>query len=91
MKIIEIISEEEIKNAVLDDYERKIILSRLTDERFKKKYSMSFKEFEEKNIVKEKRFSWDVEKDAMEWEHAVEGIRYFQEKINRIRETDNGN
>jgi hypothetical protein len=32
---------------------------------------MNFTEFEKKNLVKEKGFSWEVEKDAMEWEHAV--------------------
>jgi hypothetical protein len=35
---------------------------------------MSYKEFEDKNIVKEKGFSWEVEKDEMDWEHALEGI-----------------
>jgi transaldolase len=69
---------------------KKIILYKLTDERLKKKYEMSFNEFEEKNIVKEKNFSWEVEKDAMDWEHAVEGIRHLQEKIDKIKEADNG-
>ena len=52
---------------------------------------MSFEEFEKKNVVKEKGFSWEVERDAMDWEHAVEGIRYIQEKINKIKQADNGN
>jgi hypothetical protein len=51
---------------------------------------MSFKEFEKKNMVKEKNFSWEVEKDAMDWEHAVEGIRHLQEKIDKIKKADNG-
>ena len=47
----------------------------------KKKYGMDFGEFEAHNVVKEKRFSWDVESDAMEWEHAIEGIRYAGQKL----------
>jgi transaldolase len=90
MKILDIVSEKEIKEALLAEYEKKIILYKLTDERLKKKYEMSFNEFEEKNIVKEKDFSWEVEKDAMDWEHAVEGIRHLQEKIDKIKEADNG-
>lgn len=91
MKLLDLIPENEIKDAVLREYEKRLILYRFTDERFKKKYGMSFKKFEGKNIVKEKGFSWEVEKDAMDWEHAVEGIKYLQEKINKIKEIDDGN
>ncbi len=89
MKLLEVVSEKEIKEALLAEYEKKLVLYKLTDERLKKKYKMSFKEFEEKNIVKERDFSWEVEKDAMDWEHAVKGIRHLQEKITKIKESDN--
>ncbi|HHT9137877.1 MAG TPA: hypothetical protein ACFYEK_11640 [Candidatus Wunengus sp. YC60] len=49
---------------------------------------MNFTEFEKKNLVKENGFSWEVEKDAMEWEHAIEGIESLQEKINKIKKAD---
>ncbi len=88
MKIIDLIPDKEIKDAVLNEYKRKLVLYKLTDEQLKKKYGMSCKEFEEKNVVKEKGFSWEVEKDAMDWEHAVEGIRYIQEKITKIKDAD---
>ncbi|OHB47821.1 MAG: hypothetical protein A2099_04175 [Planctomycetes bacterium GWF2_39_10] len=91
MKLVDIIPEKEIKEAVLSEYERRLVLYRLTDEQFKKKYGMNFREFEKKNLVKEKGFSWKVEKDAMEWEHAVEGIVSLQEKINKIKKTDDKN
>jgi len=91
MKLVDIIPEKEIKEAVLSEYERRLVLYRLTDEQFKKKYGMNFTEFEKKNLVKEKGFSWKVEKDAMEWEHAVEGIVSLQEKINKIKKTDDKN
>ena len=90
MKLIDLIPEKEIKDAVLGEYEKRLVLYRFTDERLKKKYGMSFEEFEEKNMVKEKGLSWEVEKDAMDWEHAVESIRYLQEKINKIKESDEG-
>ncbi len=91
MKLLDLIPEKEIEEAVLSEYERKLVLYRLADERLKKKYKMSFKEFDERKMVKEKGFSWEVEKDSMEWEHAVDGIRYLQEKINKIKESDDGN
>ena len=91
MKLIDIIPEKELKEVVLSEYERRLVLYRLTDERFKKKYKMNFTEFEKKNLVRVKDFSWEVEKDAMEWEHAVEGIESLQEKINKIEKADDKN
>ncbi len=46
MKLLDIISEKELKEVVLSEYERRIVLYKLTDERFKKKYGMNFSEFE---------------------------------------------
>lgn len=91
MKLIDIIPEKELKEVVLSEYERRLVLYRLTDERFKKKYKMNFTEFEKKNLVRVKDFSWEVEKDAMEWEHAVEGIESLQGKINKIEKADDKN
>jgi len=85
MKLADLLPEKEIKEAVLSEYEKRLTLFKLTDEKFRKKYGMSFKEFEEKNLVAEKGFSWDVEQDSMNWEHAVEGIRYLEEKIKKIK------
>lgn len=90
MKLLDLVSEKEIKAALLSEYEKKIVLYRLIDERLKKKYGMSFKEFEDKNIVKEKGLSWEVEKDAMDWEHAIEGIRHIQEKMKKVKESVDG-
>ncbi len=91
MKLADLITEKEITEAVLSDYDKKLVLYKFTNERLKKKYGMSFNEFEEKNIVKEKDFSWEVEKDAMDWDHAVEGIRYLEEKIKQIKEIGSEN
>ena len=85
MKLVDLLPEKEIKEAVLREYEKRLVLYKLTDERLKKKYGMNFMEFEKRNIVTEKEFSWEVEQDAMNWEHAVEGIRDIEEKIKKIK------
>ena len=88
MKLLDLIPENELKEAVISDYEKKLVLYKLTDEKLKKKYGMSFKDFEKRNMVKEKGFSWDIENDAMEWEHAVEGIRHLREVLRKIKAND---
>lgn len=86
MKLADLLPEKEIKEAVLSEYEKRLALFKLTDEKFRKKYGMSAQEFEKKNLVAEKGFSWDIEQDSMSWEHAMEGIRYLKDKIKQIKE-----
>ncbi len=88
MKIADIIPEKELKEAVLSESRRKLVIDKLTDESVKKKYGMVFDDFNSHDLVEKKDFSWDVEKDAMEWEHAIEGIRYQQKKIKTLLESD---
>ncbi len=88
MKLLDLIPEEELKAAVLSEYKKRQILYKLTDEQMRKKYSMSLNEFGERNVVKEKNFSWEVENDAMNWEHAIEGLRHLQEKIKSLEESN---
>lgn len=84
---LHILAGKEFKDVILNEYERKTILYKLTDERFKKKYGMDFSAFEKRNLVKEKDFSWEVEKDAMEWEHAMESIEYLLQKNPGVTKT----
>ena len=91
MKLLELISEKEIKDTLISEYEKKLVLYKFTNESLKKKYGVSFKEFEDNNIVKQKGFSWEVENDAMEWEHALVGIKTLKDKIIKIREMREGN
>lgn len=48
MKLADLLPETEIREAVLSEYEKRLALFKLTDERFRKKYVMSFQEFEKK-------------------------------------------
>ena len=75
MKLADLLPEKEIREAVLSEYEKRLTLFKITDEKFRKKYNMRFQEFEKKNLVAEKGFSWDIEQDSMNWELAVENIR----------------
>jgi len=77
---------DEIREAVVNEYRRRRIRYKMVDEAMKKKYGMGFGEFESRNMVRERVFSWDVESDAMEWEHAVEGFRYVEQKLKDMGE-----
>jgi hypothetical protein len=83
-KIVENIPIGEIKDALINEYRRRLIRYKMIDEAMRKKYGMSFSDFESANMVRKKKFSWDVESDSMEWEHALEGVRYVEQKLKYI-------
>ena len=69
------------KEALLHEYKRKLLLYKILDKNMNEKYKMDFNNFEKDNVVSRSDFSWDVESDSMEWEHAIEGIKTMKEKI----------
>ena len=78
-------SEEELRDLLHGEYLRKLARYRLTDESLQRKYGLNFEEFEERNIVAENDFSWDVESDAQEWEAAIDGIRTCLRKLEELK------
>ena len=85
-KIVRSIPIDEIKGALVNEYRRRLIRYTMIDEVMKKKYGMDFNKFESENIVEKRKFSWEVESDAMEWEHAMEGIRYASERLEDFKD-----
>jgi len=83
-KIVKEIPTNEVVKALINEYRRRLIRYSMTDEFMRKKYGMTFDQFESGNVVKERKFSWDVESDAMEWEHALEGVRYVEHKLKDV-------
>lgn len=73
-EFMEQLNDSEITAILKHEQTRKIARYRLTDEAFRKKYAMTFQEFEERNIVAERGFNWEVEADSQEWETAIDGI-----------------
>lgn len=63
------------------EYRRRLTRYDLTERRLRKKYGMSFEEFEQRNIVQERNFEWDVESDAIEWDMAVSGMKTMRRKL----------
>jgi hypothetical protein len=83
---IEGIPMDEIREALVNEYRRRKIRYKIVDEAMKKKYGMDYAEFESRNMVRERKFDWDVESDSMEWEHAIEGFRYVEQKLRDLED-----
>ena len=66
------------------EYRRRLSRYSLTNRVLRRKYGMTYQEFEAHNLVKERGYSWEVESDAIAWETAVDGIKTMQHKLEEL-------
>ena len=83
-KYLESMSDEELKEILRKEYLRKLTRYKLIDELFRKKYGLTFEEFEKNDTVAKENYSWEVESNAQEWEAAVDGINTALEKLREL-------
>jgi len=84
-QMMEKMSNDELIEMLRREYLRKLTRYRLTDEFFRKKYGMTYDEFEKENMVAKRSFSWEVESDAQEWEMAIDGISTCLRKLGEVK------
>ncbi|MCD6456848.1 MAG: hypothetical protein J7K81_08710 [Methanophagales archaeon] len=84
-----VISEENIERGMAkllyNETRRKLIEYELLDKNLRKKYGMSFEEFQEKKMIEKLGYSWEVEKDYQNWEIARDGIETMEGIIDKVR------
>lgn len=68
------------------EYLRQLGRYRRADRLLAQKYQMSFADFHDRRVTVQHNNSWEVEKDAMDWETAIGGILTMQRKLKEIRE-----
>ena len=69
------------------EYLRRLGRYRRLDRTLTQKYGITFEEFVERRVAQQKGYTWDVEKDAMDWETAVDGMRTIECKLQELRES----
>lgn len=77
-------TEEKIRSVLEAEYRRRLTRYEHVDRLFRKKYGMSFEEFERHEIVRQRDFSWEVESDSDEWEMAVDGIESMKRGLQEL-------
>jgi hypothetical protein len=83
-KHLESMSEEELKEVLRKEYLRRLTRYKWIDELFRKKYGLTFEEFEKNDTVAKENYSWEVESDAQDWEAALDGINTALEKLREL-------
>jgi hypothetical protein len=86
-----LLGEQDLDTKVLllleAEYLRRLGRYRRLDRMLAEKYGMTFEEFTARRVVQEKGYTWDVEKDAMDWETAVSGMRTMERKLRELRQS----
>jgi hypothetical protein len=73
--------EQKIKRILELEYRRRLVRYEHINRILARKYGMSFEEFEKREMVKQKGYTWDVESDSDEWEMALDGIHSMKQRL----------
>lgn len=77
-------TEEKIREVLESEYRRRLTRYEHIERLFRKKYGMTFDEFEKNEIVKTKDYAWEVESDSDEWEMALDGIESMKRGLKEL-------
>jgi len=70
---------------VENELKRRLARYELTDHLFRKKYGVTFDEFERNEMVKKRGYSFEVESDYHDWDMAIDGIKTLHRDLEEIR------
>ena len=82
--------DAKIRCLLAGEYLRQLSEARAVDQRLAQKYQTAFADFFERRTTVQHGNSWEVEKDATDWEKAVSAIKTWQEKLNAVEELTHG-
>jgi len=75
---------EGLQRLLETEIRRRLNRYQLTDRQLQRKYGMTFEEFCERDVVKERGYSWEVESDYCDWEMAVGEIRHLEQRLKEV-------
>lgn len=67
------------------EYLRRLGRYHRTNNMLAEKYGMSFEEFTAQRVVKQRGYTWEVEKDAMDWEVAAGGMEGARQALLELK------
>jgi len=76
--------DAKIRQLIEAEYRRQLGRYHRVNHALTRKYAMPFTEFLQQGIVRQRNYSWEVEKDAMDWETAVAGIHTVERKLQEL-------
>jgi hypothetical protein len=80
--------DTKIERLLTNELVRRLNRYELADRRFQQKYGMTFEQFQAREVVKQRGYSFEVESDFWDWEMALDGIATVRELLNELKGQD---
>lgn len=77
--------KQQVVRLAEQELRRRLARYQLSDRLFREKYGMTLEEFEAKEIVRARGYSFEVENDHQDWDLAVDGIHTVEQQLTSIR------
>lgn len=77
--------DSKVRHLLEAEYLRHMGRYQRTEQNLRQKYGMTFDEFIDQRVVEQRSYSWEVERDAMDWETAIGGISTMARKLKELR------
>lgn len=74
-------AEVSIRQILANEIRRRLNRYELIDRRLRHKYGMCFEEFQNRGVVEEQGYSFEIESDYCDWEMAVTGLVTLREQL----------
>ena len=81
-------TESKLKKILQETIRHRLAGYELTDLRFRKKYNMTLKEFEDQNMLEKLGYSFEAESDYHDWDMAIDGIDFLRKELKKLRDDD---
>ncbi len=66
------------------EYLRRLKRYHYLNQILREKYGMDFEEFHKQKVAQKQGYTWEVEKDAMDWETAIGHIQTLERKLKQL-------
>jgi len=76
--------DDKVRQLLISEIRRRLAAFETIDRRLRQKYGMSLEEFEARQIIKERGFSFEVESDYHEWDQAIDAIQALRGNLRKL-------
>lgn len=73
--------DDSLQQILINEIRRRLNRYELVDDRFQRKYGLSFSEFRNRRVVEQQEYGFEVEADFCDWEMAITGIAALHEQL----------
>jgi hypothetical protein len=76
--------DDKLMRVLENEIRRRLARYEWIDRQFQQKYGMTLEEFEQRRVVEQQGYSFEVESDHQDWDQAVDGIEMLRKELAQL-------